>query len=437
MTKTKFVIAALPVLLTSTGVMAADLGTGTETVSGPGYTLSASMGVIAFGLPASDTGVLATGAFTTTDPDVNPVGLDGSLSGQFDVGTTGGAKLSIGVDVFGAVAGGSHSTTETFTGPGTIQIDGYTIPTGIGSSLATSTGPGGSATAQVSGPAAVSQTATASGGLGAQDAIGVKQPDPNEFSLAVASVNAAGNGSAYNGIASTSGGFFTGIGDLTGLKVTTTNSSQIFYGGADINLAATGNISTDTTLQASVGPSYKYLGQHNVSSTTAYIPAATASLGTAVPTYNDTRTEDLNSNYLGGLVGVTLGHKVTDSVSVALGGEFGLYDMWANYTGSESYTISGGACPPGCTAGTLPITSQTVTNSNHPSGSANGTAYSAGINGSATTALSDKLSVTFAASGEYLSSVPVLSHPAGGGTPTLGFGSMWDATGSIALNGSF
>jgi len=193
-------------------------------------------------------------------------------------------------------------------------------------------------------------------------------------------------------------------------------------------------------LQASIGPSYKYLNQHNVTTTTASIPAATAGLGTVIPSYADVRTEDLNSSYFGGLAGVTLAHKLTESTTVALGGEFGLYDMWSNYTGSEAYTVSGGVVGGATHNTTLPVTTQTVTNGNHPSGSAHGSAYSAAINGSATTALSGNLSVTFAASAEYLSSVPVLSHPVTANQanpPVLGFGSMWDAAGSIALNGSF
>jgi len=211
--RAKFAIVALPALLTSTGVLAADLGKTAEVASGPGYTLSASMGVIAFGLPATDTGVLANGNFTTTDPDSNPVGLEGSLSGQFDIGTTGGAKLSIGVDVFGALAGGSHSTTETYTGSGFVQIPGYTLPAGGTINL----GAGAGSAHYTIGGLGVDQTASVNGG-GLQDAIGVVEA-PNAFSLGLASATAGNTGAAYGAIGSTTGGMFVAGGNLTGLKI--------------------------------------------------------------------------------------------------------------------------------------------------------------------------------------------------------------------------
>jgi hypothetical protein len=53
MRRTPFIIAGLPLLLASTASFAADLGTPqTISTSGPGYTLTATGGVVAFGMPS-------------------------------------------------------------------------------------------------------------------------------------------------------------------------------------------------------------------------------------------------------------------------------------------------------------------------------------------------------------------------------------------------
>ena len=450
----KLALIGLPVLLSSTAAMAADLAKSAVVASGPGYSLSASGGVVGFMLPTQDTGVEASGNFSVADPTVTALGLQGSLSGAFDLGTTGGARLSLGVDVFGAVASGTDSTVVTFNGPGTVVIPGYTTPAGTidlttGSGTATSTINGGAGS--------LGQTATVILG-GHQDALGVKAP--GNFSLAVASTSGT-NGAAYGAIGSTDGGIFIGTGDLTGLKVTTSETQSIIYGGADLSLAATGDVSDGMSLQGFVGPSYKYLHQSNTTATSVSIPAltnlATPPSSLVMPTYTDTRSEDITSHYLGGLGGLNVTTRVASNMSLTLGGQLGIYDVWSSYSGSETYSVGGGANAPGGSTA-LPVATTTVTNATSPSGSTNNMAYSAGLNGALTMAMNDKMSVTLGGSAEYLSSVPVLSHATptlitGGGTtgaanytagtstagasPILGFASMWDWTGTVSLNGHF
>lgn len=436
-------LVGLPALLASTAVLAADLPKSAVVASGPGYALSVSGGVIGFSMPTLDSSVEATGEYTVTDPG-SALGMQGSLSGSFDLGTSGGAKLSLGVDVFGAMANGSQNSTITFTGPGTVVIPGYTTPSGT-IELTTGTGTGESDIGSTTENQTVTEGTSVSG---EQDALGVKEGD-GIFTYAATNGSVSAENAAYGAIASTEGGIFIGCGDLTGLSVTTKTSQQVIYGGADINLAATGDLGNGVSLQAYIGPSYKYLGQTNTTITSVTVPTATPT-DLVYPTYSDTRIEDLTSNYFGGLGGLNFTAPVSKTMALTLGGSAGVYDMWTNWNGSESYSISGGANAPGGSSA-LPITTETVTNANKPSGSGNGFAYSAGVNGALTMAMTDTLSVTLGAGAEYLSAVPVLSHatpvltsgstsytgPQSGATPTLGFASMWNWSGSVALTGHF
>jgi hypothetical protein len=452
MRRTPFIIAGLPLLLASTASFAADLGTPqTISTSGPGYTLTATGGVVAFGMPSQGTGVINSGA-GTFDPSTSPIdfGLMGALSGSVDVGKTGNTKLSIGFNVFGELATGSDIATDTYTGLGTVIVPGYTTPVGT-ITLTTTQGAVPASTSAITGTPVVGvddTNQTVSGAGVNNDQIGVDQPPPpNAFSLGIAT-NKTPIAAAYGAIASTAGGIFVGTGNLSGLKVTTTESQSVFYGGADINLAATGDLSDGVTLQGYIGPSYKYLGQHNTTTTSIAPPAAT--VGLVMPTYSDIRTEDFASNYFGGLVGANLTTKVSDKMKLTLGGQFGLYDMWSTFSGSEAYNIGGGSGAVG-----LPIASQTVTNANTVSGSSNGTAYSAGLNGAITMAMSDTMDVSFGGNAQYLSAVPVMNRAGsvstvtgtgganatytgtGTNTPTMGFASMWNLGGTVSVTGHF
>jgi hypothetical protein len=448
----KFAIAGLPALLMSTAAMAADLATPvptTVTAAGPGYTLTATGGVVAFGMPTQDTGVQATGAFTTIDPSVWAIGVQGGLSGSFDLAPAGAAGLSLGFDVFGAWAQGSDSTTVNFTGPGTVVIPGYTTPTG---SIALSTA-GGTATTQITGTAGLDQNGTAGPG-GANDAVGrVSSGSGDAFSYFTDSNIAGGPVAAYGGIAGPEGGIFVGTGDLTGLSVSTQETQTITQGGGDIKLGVTGNLSDTVTLEGFVGPSYQFLNQHNVSNTTANMPALSSTPATPVtlPTYSDVRTEDVNANYWGAIVGGNLSTKVSDTMGVELGGQVGIYNLQSSFNGSETFSVGGGSG-----VGGLPLASQTVTSGTTPSGSANSMAYSAKVNGAVSIDMNESTSVALGASAEYLSAVPVVSHatptlitgagagadttftgPLAGATTSLGFASMVKYTGTISLLGHF
>lgn len=453
MGRTPFIVAGLPFLLASTATFAADLGIPqTISTSGPGYTLTATGGVVAFGMPSQGTGVLNSGA-GTFDPSTSPIdfGLMGGLSGSMDIGKTGNTKLSLGFNVFGALATGSDTATDTYSGLGTVIIPGYTTPVGT-ITLQTTQGGAPAARSVITGTPLIGADSTDLSAIASgpdNDQILVDQPPPPDaFSYGVAT-NKTPTAAAYGAIASTAGGIFVGTGNLSGLKLTTTESQSIFYGGADINLAAIGDLSDGVTLQGYIGPSYKYLGQHNTTTTSATPPTAT--VGLVSPTYSDIRTEDLASNYFGGLAGVNLTTKVSDNMKLTLGGQLGLYDMWSTFSGSEAYNIVGGSG-----AVQFPIASQTVTNANTVSGSSNGTAYSAGLNAALTMAMSDTMDVSFGGNAQYLSAVPVMNRAAtvstvsgagsganatyngtGTNTPTMGFASMWNLGGTVSLTNHF
>jgi hypothetical protein len=450
----KFAIAGLPALLMSTAAMAADLAMPvptTVTATGPGYTLTATGGVVAFGMPTQDTGVQATGAFTTIDPSVWAIGVQGGLSGSFDLAPAGAAGLSLGFDVFGAWAQGSDSTTVNFTGPGTVVIPGYTTPDGT-IALTTAAVPG-TVTSTTNGNAGpLGQMATVTGAAAQDVALTKNTADSFAYSVASKAAGAATQGAAYGGLATPDGGILVGTGDLTGLSVNTTETQTITQGGGDIKLGVTGNLSDTVTLEGFVGPSYQFLNQHNVSNTAVNIPGLSVA-GSTLPTYSDVRTEDVNANYWGAIVGGNLSTKVSDTVGVELGGQIGIYNLQSSFSGSETFSVGGGSG-----IGGLPLATLTATNANTPSGTANSMAYSAKVNGAVSMDLNESTSVALGASAEYLSAVPVVSHatpslvsatggadttytgaPGGlaGATPALGFASMVKYTGTISLLAHF
>jgi hypothetical protein len=456
LSKTTLAIVALAAAVGSSPVLAGDLPSGT--VSGPGYTLSATGGVIAFGLPAQGTGVQfnGNGSFDPT-ANTNAVGLQGGLSGAFQLSTSANYSLSLGVSVFGAMAGGSSTTTSNFSGQGTVVIPGYTTPVGV---VSLTTG-AGSATSAITGSGFDQNSgALTPVNLGSRtDALGVSQ-GPGGFSQITVGTTSS-TGVATGALATTDGGIFVATGDLSGLKVNTKQTQSIIWGGADINLAATSDLDNGASVQAYVGPSYRYLGQHNTTAISATPPAvtngATPASDLTMPTYTDTRVEDLNTNYLGGLGGVNYTTKVSDKVAVTVGGSVGLYSAWANLSGTETFGLSGGACPTTCAQPSgLPIASQTVTNANSVSGSWNGMAFSGGLNGGVTMAMTDKTSVTLGGNIDYLSAVPVVNHGAtilasGGGTsgsattssgaagavPSITTGGMTSYGLTLSFNGHF
>ena len=436
------VFAGLPLLLAPTATLAADLGV---SASGPGYTLTASGGFVAFGLPAQDTAVVDSGAgsFASTAAAINALGFKGSLGGSFDLGVMDGAKLSIGGNVFGAIASGSSSAVDTFTGPGTVVISGYSTPAG---SIALITGANPQSAISGTGAAAADQTITTSGP--STDVIGaVQHAAGSAFSLAIASTNPSG--AAHGAIATSAGGIFVGTGSLNDLTVATRDTQSLVYTGANISLSASGELADGAELQASVGPAFRRLGQHTTIITTVNIPSQT---GLVMPSYADNRTEDLTSDYFGALGGLGVSKKVNDTTTFSIGGEVGIYNRSSSFTGSESYALGGGSGTSG-----LPLAAQSVAGSAAPSGSANGMAYSASISGALTLAMTKSLSLSLGGSAEYLSSVPVLSHGvtslvagaggadasyagaagSAGALPKMGFTSMVNFGATISLGGHF
>lgn len=460
MGRTPFIVAGLPFLLASTATFAADLGIPQSvTTSGPGYTLTATGGVVAFGMPSRDTGVVTAGA-GTFDPSTSPIdfGLMGALSGSMDLGKSGNTNLTLGFNIFGALATGSDTATDTFTGPGVVIIPGYTAPNASSLTITTSANPGVASSSHVnatngaSTPAILADTGA---GPGEQD-VETVTPTTNGFVFEEASTRTTPgitDAMGYVGIADTSGGIFIGAGDLTGLKVSTTEQSTVFYTGADVTLGASGNLDSGPSVQVYGGPSVRYLSQHNVSTTSVninpFVPGNTLSV------FSMASADDLKTTYFGGLGGISFTTDIGDKMKLTLGGEGGLYYSQSSLSGSQTFSVpqtQDTAAP-----GSL-VPAQSVTAANNISGSDNGIAYTVTGKGSVSYDLSDTMQVSFGASAQYLSRVPTVQNAAptiatntyaGGnnGTitytsaatnpPSISFGSMWNLGGTVSLTNHF
>jgi len=464
MGRTPFIVAGLPFLLASTATFAADLGIPQSvTTSGPGYTLTATGGVVAFGMPSRDTGVVTAGA-GTFDPSTSPIdfGLMGALSGSMDLGKSGNTNLTLGFNIFGALATGSDTATDTFTGPGVVIIPGYTAPNASNLTITTGGTPGVTSTSSVTahnGTHNPSITADTTPGPGEQDAEALTQTEAG-FVFQEASTRttpSVADSAGYVGIADTSGGIFIGAGDLTGLKVSTTEQSTVFYTGADVTLGAGGNLDSGSSVQVYGGPSVRYLAQHNTTTTTVNIAPFVP--GNTLSPFTMASMDDLTTTYYGGMAGASFTTDIGNKMKLTLGGEGGLYYSQSSLSGSQTFSVPAtqtSGVNGGLAGATTPA--QSVTAANNISGSDNGVAYTVTGKGSVSYDLSDTMQVSFGASAQYLSRVPTVQNAAptiatntyaGGnnGTitytsaatnpPSISFGSMWNLGGTVSLTNHF
>jgi hypothetical protein len=262
------------------------------------------------------------------------------------------------------------------------------------------------------------------------------------FNVLMGNTN-GGADAAYGAIVGTDGSLFEGAGDLSGLKITTTQTSSIIYGGADVSLATA--VSPDDghgSFSLYGGPSYRYLSQKNRTVTDVNVPAVT-NPGTSdlvMPTYSDIKDENLTSNYFGGLAGVNYSAPVSDSLTWNIGGKVGVYSVWSTFDGTSSASITGGHLttnPPPVGGGALPLATNTVTTGT-ASGSSTGIAYTGGLSSSISMALSQNTAVTLGGSVDYLSNVPTVVHAtataSSGATPSIGSAGMFTyaLTGTLA-----
>jgi hypothetical protein len=420
--------------------------------------LGMTAGIGSISMPGFETGITGTGEGESLS--ASGLGPHLGFSGGLTLGRAGSFDMSLGWSGFGTVVQRGFSQTQNLTGTGFVIISGLTTPGNSSISLATTSG-GGTAGASAAvnnanpegGTANLAVTAPAAGGV--QNAAAVTPAAGGEsFSYGgVATDGASGSALAFGAIGASDGGLFIASGDLTGLAITTTGSSYSFYGGADVSLAFAGVMSERVAVQAYAGPSYRFLGQHNETTISIDVPEAAPS-AIEFPTYSMENDYDLDTHYLGGVLGLNASYLLNDHLILTLGGEGGVYHAVDKLRGTQRYVVGGGD------NGAGPYPEQSVA-STVPGLESNGMAWSARGNGLLTVLLGPNRQLSFGGTVEYLSrvanvdqqaptvtttgygtgsddgSVDYAAAGAGGASPILTFGDMWSFTGSVSLTGQF
>ena len=370
-----------------------------------GLAVAFTAGALDFALPARQTGVFSSGSGS-----FNPGNDAGIIGGQFgisanrDLGNIEGRNWALGVNAFLDVGHGSSAVTDTFSGPATVVIPGYTTPANTSISLTTN-----GASINTPATAAINHTApgtevitaaVATNAAGGIDSWAVTTQAPDSFGLAAVTsrhgaVNAAG---AYGAVAATDGGIFIGSGDLGGLSITTQITTDVIYSGLDATISASGKPDNGKVLQLYGGPSYRYLNEHTKSDTSVDIPeVAPGDPANYFPLFSMDRDENLTSHYLGGVVGMNAVQPLPNGMLLALNGEAGLYYTLSSLAGSESYSVGGGL--------NTPVPATTIQNANGINQSATGLAYAARVGSSISMPVGQAMQLTLGGNVEYLSRV--------------------------------
>ncbi|MDB5530587.1 MAG: hypothetical protein JWR51_3690 [Devosia sp.] len=442
----KLYAVLLSASLASTAVFAQDA---------PASAFGATLGATFFTMPHIDKGI-AFGAPGATSSSVGGGGIGATfgLSGGLSVGKFGAYDAAVGLSGFTTIGQSNSTVVDTFTGPGTVTIGGYTTPANANVVLTTNSVPGNSAASAV-----ITHTNPQGGvnnvnlnvagnvnSYGASVAAGA-----NSFALGgvVTQQGAVNSAAAYAAVAASDGGVFFAAGDLTGLAVTTNVRRSVIYTGADLSVA----MSTNTggmAIQGYAGPSYRLLDQSSKTTISVDIPEASPT-ATTFPTYSMARDEQLTSNYFGGVVGLNISKPIADDMTFSLGVEGGVYYVHDNMEGRESYSIAGGAPT------SVPLT--TVNNANGIGMEADGVAWSAKISPSITVALASNRQLTFGGAVDYLSRVASVTRDGSVASATntyagtddgtlnyngssqtahaLSFAPMWSFTPTVSYTGQF
>jgi hypothetical protein len=267
-----------------------------------------------------------------------------------------------------------------------------------------------------------------------------------------------GQGMAAGAVASSDGGIFVATGDLAGMEVTTDTSRNIFYTGADLTLGLGRADNGGTLYSVYAGPSYRGLYQNIVTDLTVDMAEVDDGGAVTLPNFTISSDENLNSQYLGGVLGGTAAFSVGDGMILSLGVEGGVYGVSAKWNGKDTYSSAGGLfndpndddagsvaqTPISVTAGQLSeddITNDTI-------------AFAARGNASLTWAISHNQAFSLGGNVEYLSQVATVTHDrvlepaydpttswsagdAPTGAPTFSWGSMVNFGITASLTGTF
>lgn len=396
MTRLAVLGALLPALMCSTAY-AADVLQEQVVEDAPAFLITGTAGIVGFDMPDFDTGV-----FGITDEGMLWGGMIG-VSASGSVGNAGGDwDVVLGINAFGAFAGGSTSTTQSFAGPGTVYISGLSNP--AGTSIVTDSTV---ASSDVDHTASGLATAT----VGTDTDAAFSSSSGSGFIVGGVSTNDDGTELSYGAIADTTGGIFVASGDINSeLDVTTEVSRQMFYAGADITLGLGGTIGDGASAQVYVGPSYRGLFQENTTLVTANPVESTAVV--TLPNFSISTLDDIDSHYFGGVLGGNVSFGASDGVVFSLGLEGGVYGVHASWTGRDTYETSGGFFDPD---NTPPINGSTqpplTVQGPEFTGDFDDTiAFAARGNAGVTWAVGNNQALTLGGSLEYLSKVATVDH---------------------------
>jgi len=454
--KTSRILFAVPALLCSTAlVCAADMPRQVQYIDDahPLFTLTGTIGAVVMDLP--DGGGLFEGE-GANDPNDLLLGGTIDLSGTAGVGEVlGGLQGFIGFNAFATYAYGNYNKTSSFTGTGVIVMQGGAGPN-LGSITISTSSDAGSGQAQLAASntspqnlnIAVNAAAVSNTPPDAQDAPFVS---PNGQSFIWGGVQTSvdavsGSATAYAAIADTNGGVFVAAGNLDGLTLTQSYTTEAFYAGGDLTFGIAGQNGT-TSLQGYVGPSYRYLAQRNKMNASLSVDVPEYEDLVEFPTFTMSSSEDLAAHYMGGVAGLQATIPVSDTSAITLGVEGGAYYTMASLDSSGTYTVFGGDLDTG--AGVDDYDLQTVV-ADGETYEADTIAFAARGTVAYTMAIAPQAQLTFSGSVDYLSAVarPAVNasisddntdvtYNSGGTNDRIAWGQMVNFSGSVSLTGQF
>lgn len=400
----------LPALMCSTAFAADVLQDAVIVEDAPAFTLTGTAGIVGFNLADFDSGV-----FGATDDSLLWGGMIG-ISGSGALDQYNGWDVVLGFNAFAAFAGGDSSSSRwTADGPGTLIISGVSTPGGVNSiDLETDNGTSSGTVDIVNNnpqTGGADGVGTVSGGT---DNVGFVVPADTGNSFILGAVTTGpGSAAAYGAIADTDGGIFIATGDIDGLTVQTSVSRDLIYTGADLTLGLGGDLQDGVVAHVYAGPSYRGLFQDYETDININIAEVDEDTVVTLPDLTISRLDEVDTNYLGGVVGGNLLFGANDGVVFRLGVEGGVYSAMASWTGTDTYSTCCGDFGPdpededfqGGLSPDLTVTSDSVTDNFDSE-----LAFALRGSGGVTWGLDANTSVTLGGSIEYLSKVASLQH---------------------------
>jgi len=400
-------------LIISSPVLAQDASA--DPVADAFSALSLTGGASVLALPGMRTGVFTDGAGTFS-PFSNPLGLGAQIGLSFGgtLGKTGDWDIISGLSLSAVIASANSTTVDTFTGQGVVVIQSYSPGTATFNLDTTRDGANASADSVIDITDTGANVANATTGVtsvpaGTSAAFGVTPTAGDGFAFSGVTSSGGSTAAAYGATADTSGFTFIGVGDLEGLTVTTNASETVLMASGDINIGVGGAADESTYLQAYIGPSARHIGRNIDTSIAVDIPEVNA---TIFPEIGMNRSEELNGDYIGGLLGIGVSRfDETSGIVYSLTGEGGVYAYGFSYTGNETFNIAG----------------NTVTSATTVSEQSNGVAWLARAQAAMTLPMSGNSTLTFAGSAEYLSRAPSITRAQGPAVVINQAGNDYDA----------